>query len=84
MHFRITSEIHKVETIAVGTAIREPKRLQKIYGKGRWLKRKGIAWVQFSDGTRCVAEIHWYEAHGIGAREYKIKRILDEHEIHEE
>jgi len=84
MHFRITSKIVKVETIAVGAAIRERKRLQKLYGKGRWRKRKGIAAVQFSDATTWLAEIHWYEAHGIGAKEHKIKRILEELESHEE
>jgi hypothetical protein len=84
MHFRITSKIVKVGTIAAGTAIRERKRLQKLYGKGRWRKRKGIATVEFSDATTCMAEIHWYEAHGIGAKEHKIKRILEDLESHEE
>lgn len=84
MHFRIIGTITEIETIAAGTAIRERKRLQKLYGKGRWRKRKGVATLQFSDGTGCVAEIHWYEAHGIGAKEYKIKHILEEHETDEE
>jgi hypothetical protein len=83
MNFRITSEISQIQTIATGTAIRERKRLQKLYGKGRWRKRKDIAEIQFSDGDSCVAEIRWYEAHGIGAKEHKIKRILDEHETDE-
>jgi len=52
-------------------------RLSKVYGKGRWRKLKGIARVEFSDGTICHAEIHWYEAHGIGAKEHKIKRIVE-------
>jgi hypothetical protein len=56
-----------VESIASGTAIRERKRLWKAYGKGRWRKLKGTADVEFFDGTMCHAEIHWYEAHGIGA-----------------
>jgi hypothetical protein len=76
MHFKIVGPISGIEVIASGTAIRERKRLWKIYGKGRWRKLKGIARVEFSDGTMCEAEIHWYEAHGIGAKEYKIKRIL--------
>jgi hypothetical protein len=80
MHFRIVSPISKIETIAAGTGVRERKRLQKFYGKGRWRKRKGIASVRLSDGEICVAEIHWYEAHGIGAKEHKIKRILEKHE----
>ncbi len=84
MYFRIIGTITEIETIAAGTGIRERKRLQKLYGKGRWRKRKGIARLQFSDGTTCIAEIHWYEAHGVGAREHKIKRILEEQEINEE
>ena len=73
---RLTPTVH-IELVASGKGIRERKRLWKIYGKARWRKRKGTAYVQFSDGTIRYAEIHWYEAHGIGAKEYKIKRILD-------
>jgi len=76
MLFKIVGQIRDVEPIATGSAIRERKRLWKAYGKGRWKKLKGIAEVEFSDGTRCRAEVHWYEAHGIGAKEHKIKRIL--------
>jgi hypothetical protein len=68
MDFKITSRIADIETIASGTAIRERARLGKVYGKGRWMKLKGIASVGFTDGTMCKAEIHWYEAHGIGSR----------------
>ena len=78
MNFRIINPITEIETIAVGTAIRERARLRKVYGKGRWRKLKGIASIRLPDGTICKAEIHWYEAHGIGVREYKIKRILEE------
>jgi hypothetical protein len=78
MDFKITSRITDIETIAIGTAIRERARLRKVYGKGRWRKLKGIASVRFDDGTICKAEIHWYEAHGIGSCEFKIKRILSE------
>ena len=77
MHFKIIGPVTGVETIASGRGIRELKRLRKIYGTGRWRKRKGFARVRLSDGTICQAEIHWYEAHGIGAKEHKIKRILD-------
>ena len=63
--------------IASGKAIRERKRLWKVYSKARWRKLKGTALVQFLDGTIRHAEIHWYEAHGIGPTEYKIKRVLD-------
>ena len=65
-----------VETIATGRAIRERRRLEKVYGKGRWRKRKGVAKVRFADGSLHTAEIHWYEAHGIGRKEAKIKRLI--------
>jgi hypothetical protein len=77
MYFRIVGLITEIEVIAKGKAIRERKRLWKFYGKGRWRKLKGTAKIKFSDGATCFAEIHWYEAHGIGAKEHKIKRILD-------
>jgi hypothetical protein len=67
-----------VEAIAVGTAIRELPRLRKAYGTGRWRKLKGIATVRLADDTIAQAEVHWYEAHGIGRKEMKIKRFLDE------
>jgi hypothetical protein len=77
MHFKIVGSITEMEVIAAGTAIRKRKRLWKLYGKGRWRKLKGIATVEFPDGTISHAEIHWYEAHGIGAKDYKIKRVID-------
>ena len=77
MHFTIIGQVTEVETIATGKRIREWRRLHKLYGPGRWRKRKGIARIRFRDGAICRAEIHWYEAHGIGAKEYKIKRILE-------
>ncbi len=77
MHFKIIGRISNVEVIASGTAIRERKRLWKNYGKGRWRKLKALAEIEFADGTNCQAEIHWYEAHGIGAKEHKIKRIVE-------
>lgn len=76
MDFDIIGSIRHPETITQGTGIREFNRLQKIYGKGRWRKRKGEAVVRLTDGTVLNAEIHWYEAHGIGKREFKIKRYL--------
>lgn len=72
----IIGEITEVKTIAVGRSIRELDRLQRIYGKGRWRKLKGIATVRLPDDTTIFAEIHWYEAHGIGRKDFKIKRIL--------
>jgi hypothetical protein len=62
MTFRILSEISAVETIASGAGIREISRLRKLYGRGRWRKRKGIADVQLRNGRIVRAEIHWYEA----------------------
>jgi len=60
----------------VGRRIRELPRLLKFYGPGRWRKRKGIARIRLDDGTIRTAEIHWYEAHGIGRKELKIKRFV--------
>lgn len=76
MSFEIIGEITYIETFAVGSAIREIKRLRKLYGKGRWRKRKGIARVRLPDGEVYLAEIHWYEATGVGRKEFKIKRLL--------
>ena len=78
MDFEILSEIREIETIAVGHSIRDLPRLRKSYGSGRWRKMKGIARVRLADGTIRTAEIHWYEAHGIGRRDIKRKRYLDE------
>jgi hypothetical protein len=75
--FKVLGDIADVETFAIGRGIRERQRLQRRYGKGRWRKRKGRARVQLTDGTVRVAELHWYEATGIGRKELKIKRYLD-------
>jgi hypothetical protein len=76
--FEILGQIGAVEPIARGTSIREVARLRRIYGAGRWRKLKGVATVRLADGTVLDAEVHWYEAHGIGRKELKIKRFLDE------
>ena len=76
MHFTIIGEISHAETFATGSGIREVARLKKLYGRGRWRKRKGIARISLEDGTNCLAEIHWYEATGIGKKEFKIKHFL--------
>jgi hypothetical protein len=75
--FKILGHVLDVKTIASGRGIRERHRLTKVYGGRRWRKLKGTATVELPDGTMCYAEVHWYEAHGVGAREFKIKRILD-------
>lgn len=77
MEFTILGDITHIETFVVGRAIREIVRLRKRYGRGRWRKRKGIARVRLSDGTVRLAELHWYEASGIGRKEFKIKRYLE-------
>ena len=77
MKFEIVGTIVDQKTFATGNAIREINRLKRIYGKGRWRKRKGIATIRFDDGSIRRAEIHWYEATGIGKREFKIKYLLD-------
>ncbi|HCA57541.1 MAG TPA: hypothetical protein DEP46_06085 [Blastocatellia bacterium] len=73
MDFEIVSEITQIETIAVGVGVRDRKRLRRLYGAGRWRKLKGVASVRLLSGKIRTAEIHWYEAHGIGKREFKLK-----------
>jgi hypothetical protein len=77
MHFEIIGKITDTETIAVGSAIRILPLLRKRFGVGRWRKIKGIATVRLLDRTLRRAEIHWFEAHGIGKKEMRIKRFLD-------
>jgi len=76
MRFVILGEISQVETFATGSGIREVARLRRIYGRARWRKRKGIARVRLADGSMHLAELHWYEASGIGRKEFKIKHLL--------
>ena len=73
MDFEIAGPLRNVETIATGRAIRQLRRLRLRYGKGRWRKRRGLATVRLQDGTVHKAEVHWYEAYGIGRREMKLK-----------
>ncbi len=77
MVFEILTDITDVEIIAVGSSIRDIARLREAYGRGRWRKMKGIARVRLQNGNIRKAEIHWYEAHGIGKKRFKIKRFLD-------
>ncbi|MGO9823037.1 MAG: hypothetical protein ACLPTJ_20600 [Solirubrobacteraceae bacterium] len=78
MKCEILDEIVDVETFAAGSGIREVARLRRRYGRGRWRKRKGMAHVRLTDGSVHLAEIHWYEAAGIGRKEFKIKHLLRE------
>jgi hypothetical protein len=75
--FTIVGQVRNRQVIATGRRIRELARLQAEYGRGNWRKYKGQATVQYSDGRMREAEVHWYEAHGIGRQEVKIKTHLD-------
>ncbi len=77
MHFEIINKIENIETIAVGGRIRDIMRLRRQYGLGHWRKMKGFAKVRLQSGSIRKAELHWYEAHGIGRKKIKIKRLLD-------
>jgi len=77
MYLDIIGEIEEIETIAVGGKIRDIMRIPKQFGPGRWHKLKGAVNVRLLSGRICKAEIHWYEAHGVGRKKKKIKRILD-------
>ena len=76
MYFELLSDISNEETFATGRGIRELPRLRKFYGSGRWRKRKGFARIRLSDGSEHFAELHWYEASGIGRKEIKIKHLI--------
>jgi hypothetical protein len=77
MKIEIIGAVTNIEVIATGKSLRERKRLVKFYGKGRWRKLKSVAEIRLPNGTISKAELHWYEAHGIGRKEIKIKRLLD-------
>lgn len=77
MLFDIIGEIEEIETIALGGGIHDIMRLRKQYGSGRWRKLKGIAMIRLQNGNIRKAELHWYEAHGIGRKKTKIKKLLD-------
>ncbi len=76
MRFEILGAISDIETFAAGSGIREIARPRRIYGRGRWRKSKGIARVRLSDGSIHLAELHWYEAAGVGRKEFKIKHLV--------
>ena len=77
MKFEVVGEIERVETIAAGPSVKARTFLRKAYGRGRWRKRKGIGTVRLQNGNLRRVELHWYEAHGIGRRDMKIKDYLD-------
>jgi hypothetical protein len=74
---RLLTEITQIESIAVGREIRELRRLKGLYGNGKWRKMKGVATIETQHGEVLRAEVHWYEAHGIGKREMRVKHALD-------
>ena len=76
MHFEILGEIQSIETIASGHSIQELRRLNRVYGKTNWRKRKGVAKIRLRDATERIAELHWYEGHGKGKKELKIKKYV--------
>ena len=75
--FEIISEIHSIETIAIGSSIKTVQQLNKQFGKARWRKLKGAASVRLESGRIRKVELHWYEANGVGKKKIKIKRFLD-------
>lgn len=77
MDFQILSPITNIEIIAAGSGIRDIKRLRRMYGRGRWRKLKGVVTIKLLDGKIRLAELHWYEAHGVGKKELKRKKYLD-------
>jgi len=77
MLFEIVGQVTGVHTVAVGRSIRNLQRLRRLYGTGRWRKMKGVALIRLESGTVRKAELHWYEAHGIGRKEIKRKRYVD-------
>ncbi len=74
--FKLLGEIRNIETIASGQGVHIRRHLDRVYGKGKWRKLKGFATVELADGTIGEAEIHWFEAHGIGRKDFKIKRMM--------
>ena len=78
MHFEIIGRIENIEIIAVGGGIHDIMRIRRQFGFGRWRKLKGTTMVKLENGNTRMAEVHWYEAHGIGKKKMKIKEFLDE------
>ncbi len=76
MTFEVLGDITDIEVIAVGRSVQIRRRLERMCGRGRWRKMKGLAMVRLADDTIHKAELHWYEAHGIGRKDFKIKRII--------
>lgn len=78
MDFELVGRIRDIKTMAATRGIRVLRHLRRAYGRGRWRKMKGVATVRLPNGVLRRVELHWYEAHGIGKRDLRIKRYLDE------
>jgi hypothetical protein len=76
MEVEVLGDIADVETIAIGRGVHIRRYLNRVYGRGKWRKMKGVATVRLPEGTVCRAEIHWFEAHGIGRKDFKVKRVI--------
>ncbi|MFC1582733.1 hypothetical protein ACFL4W_04265 [Planctomycetota bacterium] len=76
MKFRVIGRIESQKTIAAGNGIREIGRLRKVYGPGKWRKKKGTGTIQLANGETVKAELHWYELHGKAKKELKIKNLI--------
>ncbi|HNY77971.1 MAG: hypothetical protein RBS72_06680 [Sedimentisphaerales bacterium] len=76
MEVEVLGDITDVETIAIGRGVHIRRYLDRVYGRGNWRKMKGVATVRLPEGTVCRAEIHWFEAHGIGRKDFKVKRVI--------
>jgi hypothetical protein len=77
MDFHLLGDVRDIEPIAANLSIRERKTLMVRFGGRRWRKLKGVAMVRFPNGEVHLAELHWHEAHGVGRRKMKVKRVLD-------
>ncbi len=77
MEFEVIGEIAEIEPIAIGRSIRNQANLRLRFGPGRWRKLKGVAWIRLPNTSVRRAELHWYEAHGLGRRELKWKKFVD-------
>jgi hypothetical protein len=75
--FELIGKLTDIEIIAVNLSIRERRKLKTQFGGKRWRKLKGVGQVRFPNGEIHKAELHWYEAHGVGRRKMKVKRVLD-------
>ena len=77
MYIELLGSLAEIEIIAVNLSIRQHAELKARYGGQRWRKLKGVGWVRLANGKVRRAEVHWYEAHGVGKKKFKIKRFLD-------